>query len=168
MDQDTSECYSVVPRYINFVLWSPFSWNDFGFHIIKGKKILIRARDSLSHFARSQVTGLPDLNKDLEKLVATFQRTRRALQEAAPEVLVQMKELAKLKADFDKLEAEHKSGKVDPSEFQQRSELIHTDILRLQTVINQMGSSFQLIKTAIDPVGLQVLLLAVRDSQRSA
>lgn len=99
---------------------------------------------------------MPDINKHFQYIVATFQRTRRALQDAAPEVLIQIKELADLKADFDKLEAEHKAGTVDPSEFQKRSELIHNDMLRLQNVISHMSSSLQMIKTAIDPAGLQV------------
>ena len=107
-------------------------------------------------FFLSQVSGMPNLTKQIDYLKKTLDRTVVAVTAAAPGVQAELQELAALKAELEDLNRKFEKNELNESVFlTQRAEL-EGKLARAGAIVGNMGATVDSIRTAIDPAGLQV------------
>jgi predicted nucleic acid-binding protein len=111
------------------------------------------------HYLRflKQVSGVPNWRKSLDSLILTFKRTLVAVQQIEPDVVAQVTRLNELRKEFEALHAKHKAGEISEEDFLKEKNIIVEDIKKLEDIMSKLNSSYQIVKSAIDPENLSVL-----------
>jgi hypothetical protein len=105
-----------------------------------------------------KIVGVAGFRRQFHYLADTYRRTMAALREATPEVENQVREMAAIARELEALRREFDAGRLNPSEYQERSARLQADMARIQDVERRLSSTYHVVTTAVDPAGLQEVL----------
>jgi hypothetical protein len=106
----------------------------------------------------SAAGGLALLSTNFAKLKATYLRTRKAVEDALPEVKKQVSEVARLEEELRVLYNDFQGKKIAESEYTAKSAVLHADVAALKEAIAKLSSSLQLIQSAVDVESLKLIV----------
>lgn len=112
------------------------------------------------------VAGLPIIKQHGKELYDTFQRARNAIKSESSSLLQEgveadehIKKLLQLKSKINEAKKDYDDGKISLHQFQTISKELNAEISAINHILSNVSNSITVIKNAIDPKSLQVLLI---------